>query len=102
MISLAQLIEDRSKAGLPVLDEFEQLPAWQMQARWTDLAPLCPSRLALGVERRPANALCMEVGQPLPRCAEKSPDGRGRLWLLSGGSPLAYGPCKCACCPRTE
>lgn len=100
MISLAQLIIDRAAAGATVAGEFAALPAWQMRTRFADLAPLCPSRLAVDVERRPANALCLEIGAPLPRCRERSPDGRGDAWLASGGSPLAYGHCDAGACPR--
>ncbi len=60
----------------------------------------CPDRIALGVERRPANALNVEIMEPMPRCKQQSPDGRGSIWLLSGGSPLAYGRCCRSGCPR--
>ena len=59
----------------------------------------CPDRIDLGVERRPANALNVEIGQPMPRCQQQSPDGRGLAWLWSGGSPLAYGQCCRSACP---
>lgn len=65
----------------------------------------CPHRIELGVERRPANALNVEVGTPLPRCRIQTPehwgkvDPRGGRWLLSGGSPLVLAPCSSANCP---
>jgi len=62
----------------------------------------CPSRRELEVERRPGNALNIEVGTPLPRCTEKSPDGRGMAWVWSGGSLLAYGTCSASECPRLK
>lgn len=102
MISLAQLIVDRAEASLPVANAFEALPAFQMRERFDDLCALCPSRLELGIERRPANALNIEIGQPLSRCRLQSPDDRGAAWLLSGGSPLAYGVCSARVCPRAR
>lgn len=100
MISMAQLILDRAEAGLDVRAAFEALPGFQLQLRFDELSPLCPWRVALGVPRRPANALNVEVGQPAPRCRLRCPDGRGDAWLLSGGSPLAYGYCSIRGCPR--
>ncbi len=100
MKSVAGLILDRHEAGLPVSAEFEVLPARQMEIWFEDLAPICPSRINLGIERRPANALNIEIGQPLPRCTELSPDGRGMAWLWSGGSALAYGRCCARACWR--
>lgn len=60
----------------------------------------CPDKLGIPIERRPANALCVEYMEPAPRCKQQSPDGRGSIWLLSGGSPLAYGRCCRSQCPR--
>ena len=102
MISLAQLILDRVAAGTNALEEFAQLPAWQMDLRWDDLAPHCPSRIQPELARRPANALNVEIGEPRKRCALRSPDGRGMLWILSGGSALAYGQCDKRECPRAK
>jgi len=59
----------------------------------------CPHQMDIDVERRPGNALNVEIGAPLPRCNRKSPDGRGLVWLMSGGSPLAYGNCTPLHCP---
>lgn len=100
MISLAQLIIDRHEAGKSIEKEFAELPSFQMDVRFEDLSPICPSRMALDVERRPGNALNIEIGTPVPRCSQKSPDGRGLTWLRSGGSPLAYGVCAHHDCPR--
>lgn len=48
--------------------------------------------------RRPANALNVETGFfPAKRCLLKSPDGRGLVWYLSGGSLFAYGQCNKRC-----
>jgi hypothetical protein len=51
--------------------------------------------------RRNGTRLCVEFTSTSARCTLKSPDGRGALWLLSGGSPLAYGRCtpQRGCCP---
>ena len=69
---------------------------------WGELSRHCEYRLALDVERRPGNALNLEVGTPMPRCTGRSPDGRGLAWLLSGGSALAYGICAKVKCPRAS
>lgn len=61
----------------------------------------CPNRVEPATERRPVNGLNVEIGSPAPRCTRKSPDGRGLIWLLSGGSILAYGRCG-AVCPRSS
>lgn len=60
----------------------------------------CRSRLEPSLERRRVNGLNIEIGSTLPRCTRKSPDDRGLVWLLSGGSPLAYGHCTPSACPR--
>lgn len=62
----------------------------------------CPYRIALEVERRPGNALNVEIGTPVARCRSKPPRhwpaGAGWLrWLASGGSPLVFGPCSRSC-----
>lgn len=60
----------------------------------------CSERVEMDVPRRPANALNVEVGTPLPRCRLKTPaswrgfDPRATRWLLSGGDPLVLGPCQ--------
>ena len=100
MPSLAGLILDRHDAGLPVVQEFDALPAWQMGLWFEDLREIGPSLIALGVERRPGNALNVEIGAPVPRCDQRSPDGRGMAWLWSGGSALAYGCCSRRSCPK--
>ncbi len=81
------------------MEDIQALPAVQRDTWWTDLAPLCPSRRELPVARRPGNALNVEIGTPIPRCMDRSPDGRGAAWALSGGSMLAYGPCDGSACP---
>jgi hypothetical protein len=59
----------------------------------------CLSLVQLGVPRRSANALNIEVGMPVPRCLFKQPaEWRGRgasalRWIGSGGSALVFGPC---------
>ena len=66
----------------------------------------CTYKIELDVTRRPANALCVEIGTPLPRCTLKLPshwtgtEASALRWLASGGSPLVLGPCS-ASCPRT-
>lgn len=67
----------------------------------------CQARTAPDVERRPGNALNIEIGTPMPRCLLQPPDGRGVTrdgstldYLRSGGSVLAYGVCKASTCPK--
>ena len=102
MISVAQLILRRNEAGASVLQEFAQLPAWQMEIWWNDLAPHCPSSIQPELIRRRANALNVEIGEPSRRCGLLSPDGRGMRWIASGGDALAYGLCAKRGCPRTK
>lgn len=70
------------------------------------MASRCGERLDVPLERRPANALNVEIGQPLPRCRLRTPpewsgfDPRGARWLLSGGSPLILAPCSRSRCPK--
>jgi hypothetical protein len=68
----------------------------------------CPHRIELELERRPGNALNVEIGAPAPRCINKRPDHWAKLgvnssfrWLASGGSALVFGLCT-YCCRRKE
>lgn len=60
----------------------------------------CLSRISPGIERRQANALNVEIGQPIPRCLNKIPEhwtgpaALGLRWVASGGSPLVLGACQ--------
>jgi hypothetical protein len=84
-----------------VMRAYEEIPPKWFAVHYAELREKCPSRRGMIVERRPANALNIEIGQPMDRCLEKSPDGRGMAWLWSGGSLLAYGLCEgCKACPR--
>ena len=60
----------------------------------------CGALWHMEVERRPGNALNVEIGAAADRCSLQSPDGRGLAWFLSGGSKLAYGTCCASACPR--
>jgi len=68
----------------------------------------CLYRIELGVLRRPANALNVEIGAPAPRCKLKPvPEWECRepksgpslvfRWLASGGSPLVLQKCESPC-----
>jgi len=63
----------------------------------------CPSRRELAVERRPGNALNLEIGAPMPRCVERKPEHWGDVsairWIASGGELLVFGLCAGEC-PR--
>lgn len=79
----------------------DAVPAAQWAGpHWAELSKDCGNRIAPEVERRPGNALNLEIGTPQPRCSARSPDGRGLAWILSGGSPLAYGLCSQGECWR--
>lgn len=67
----------------------------------------CKALKCPDIERRPGNALNVEIGTPHPRCLLKPPDGRGVTcdggtldYLRSGGSVFAYGLCEAATCPK--
>jgi len=68
----------------------------------------CPHLITPELPRRPGNALNIEVGSPLARCKLKLPshwpkDGPGAArWLMSGGSPLVFGPCCPTGCKEQE
>ena len=100
MISLARLTLDRAEAGLDVSSELAAVPAAQWDVYFPELLRVCPDRREMGVERRPANALNLEIGAPQARCLQRAPDGRGLAWLWSGGELLAYGCCDRGGCPR--
>lgn len=67
-------------------------------------ADACPNRVEPAAERRPANALNVEIGAPMDRCRLRTPAhwrGAGALrWLASGGSPLVLGVCCASKCPE--
>lgn len=74
---------------------------------WGSYSARCSNRVEPRLERRPGNALNIEIGSPAPRCLHQPPDGRGVTrdggtldWLRSGGSVLAYGRCEAENCPR--
>lgn len=103
MLTLAQAILDRAAAGHSVAQpDLESVPAVQWEIYWDELSKLCPSTIAPEpIKQR--NALRIELlPDSGPRCIRRSPDGRGSVWLLSGGSPLAYGRCCAAQCPRAK
>lgn len=101
MITSAQLSIDRAAAGLD--PEVENVPAYQWELRFFELAPLCPSIRypQKGIDYPfQRNALRSEIIPSAGRCLEQSPDGRGLAWMWSGGSVLAYGCCALSTCPR--
>lgn len=70
---------------------------------------VCRSRREQRIERRPGNALNIEIGTPMARCLLQPPDGRGVTkdggtldWLRSGGSELDYGACCAESCPKLK
>ena len=101
-MSLASLVIARADAGQMTEAEFVSVPPFQFKIYFAELSAICPSLVKMGVERRRANALNIEIGAPLSRCSEQSPDGRGIAWVLSGGTYLSYGVCGSRTCPRAE
>lgn len=89
-----------------------QVPAWQWRlpgGHWPEMAVQCCNRVQPLLERRPSNALNVEIGAPAARCLYRPPDGRGVTrdggtmdYLRSGGSILAYGVCAQAACDRAK
>jgi hypothetical protein len=80
--------------------------------RFSVVRESCGSRVQPVLERRPANALNIEIGQPSARCLNKRPDNwpdsmSSVRWLASGGEALIFGSCggRCPleepCTPRT-
>lgn len=61
----------------------------------------CPNLIEIAVQRRPGNALNIEIGTPADRCKLKAPGGPNMAarWLMSGGDPLAFGLCSRSTCP---
>lgn len=74
---------------------------------WMEIHSSCACRIEIAMPRRPANALCIEIMEPMPHCTSKIPahwTGRGASalrWLASGGSPLVLGRCS-PNCPRVK
>jgi hypothetical protein len=66
----------------------------------------CGDRMDLPLQRRPVNGLNVEIGQPISRCRQRTPenwgtfDPRGARWLASGGDAMILGSCNRAQCPR--
>lgn len=112
MVTTMQVYLDAIAAGPRGRDvAYETLPlipASQVRIYFDDFAPVCPDFVAPSLERRPGNALNLEVGAPMRRCRQRTPESWGdadpgaRRWLHSGGSPLVLGLCSGRSCPRTK
>lgn len=66
----------------------------------------CKARIRIPLERRPGNALNVEIGQPADRCIQKRPHHWPKSmtairWLASGGEALVFGCC-CPPCPLND
>lgn len=62
----------------------------------------CASRVEIALERRPANALNIEIGTSPARCLNKRPEhwpstASGIRWIASGGSAMVFGICSADC-----
>jgi hypothetical protein len=67
-------------------------------------AERCPYRTGRSVERRPGNALNVEIGAPMPRCKLRTPKHwpehmTAARWIMSGGDCLVFGLCSHGGCP---
>lgn len=73
----------------------------------------CPYCVAAPLLPRPANALCVEIAAPAPRCKLRvPPEWLGRepasgpsladRWLRSGGCPFVFGVCTPGACAITR
>lgn len=88
------------------LDRFCEYQGPSVPARPAGDPDACGQLVSADFLRRPANALNVEVMQPMPRCRRKMPEhwsgtGTSSLrWLASGGSPLVFGRCTPANCPQ--
>lgn len=70
--------------------------------RFSVVRESCGSRVQPELERRPGNALNVEIGQPMARCLNKRPDHwpesmSALRWLASGGEALVFGCCGGSC-----
>lgn len=69
--------------------------------RVVDDAEVCPHLIESQIERRPGNALNLEIGASACRCLLKTPKNWGSMpasrWLDSGGSVFVFGPCSSVC-----
>lgn len=70
--------------------------------RFSVVRESCGARVQPELERRPGNALNVEIGQPQARCINKRPEhwpeGVSSLrWLASGGESLVFGCCGGPC-----
>lgn len=69
-----------------------------------EYASRCPHMRTVAVQRRPGNALNVEIGEPQPRCLLNVPDNwpkemTASRWIMSGGEILIFGTCKASSCP---
>lgn len=74
------------------------------QETWDARLESCRSRIVPTLERRPANALNVEIGQPVARCLNRKPEHwpasvSALRWIGSGGGALVFGHCSWAHCP---
>lgn len=70
--------------------------------RFSVVRESCPSRREMATERRPGNALNVEIGTAHPRCVERKPEHwpesmSALRWIASGGELLVFGLCAGEC-----
>jgi hypothetical protein len=75
------------------------VPLFQLEAYWEEVQRMCDQRRESKVAPRPVNGFNVETSKAADRCLSQSPDGRGLIYLQSGGSLLAYGVCCSSKCP---
>lgn len=84
---------------------FDDILAFQWEVWFEELRNACPDRITSRPPERATNRNRLRIeGDPsclaVPRCKARSPDGRGLVWLLSGGDASAYGACRLGDCHR--
>lgn len=70
--------------------------------RFSVVRESCGARVQPNLERRPGNALNVEIGQPAARCLNKRPEhwpkqASALRWIASGGEALVFGVCGSSC-----
>lgn len=90
----------QAAAAQQVLESMTPGGRWQIDLNFAEVSDICQHRISPDTSRRNGNRICVEAGySALNRCMKQSPDGRGAVWLLSGGDALAYGICCPINCP---
>lgn len=106
MITLARLALDKWDKGdkSTANDMFQDLPRFQLEVYFDDVAERCASRVQAETHHRPCNGVNVEYYGGSYRCLNQKPDhwpesATAIRWIKSGGSVLVFGECCLAGCP---